>query len=142
MTEVRKVIDKQDLQQVYKIREEVFVREQEVAPEEEFDAYENTSTHFLAFSDEGIPCGTARWRVTAQGIKLERFAVLKDYRTAGVGQRIMQAILQDLEDNPVEPQKIYLHAQVSAIDFYKKFDFKVVGDEFTECRIQHYTMEK
>ncbi|WPP52121.1 GNAT family N-acetyltransferase [Catalinimonas niigatensis] len=143
MIEVRKVVNKQELQQVFKIREEVFIKEQKVDADEEFDEYENTSTHFLALSEEGIPCGTARWRATDGGIKLERFAVLKNYRNTGVGQSIISAILSDIEEDPnVSQQKIYLHAQVTAIDFYKKFDFEVIGDEFIECGIRHYTMER
>lgn len=143
MTEVRKVVNKSELQQVFKIREEVFIKEQEVDPEEEFDEYEQTSTHFLAISEKGVPCGTARWRATDCGIKLERFAVLKSYRNTGIGQSIIRAILNDIEEDPnVSQQKIYLHAQVTAIDFYKKFDFEVIGDEFMECGIRHYTMER
>lgn len=143
MIEVRKVVHPEEFQKVAKIREEVFIKEQKVAPEEEFDEYEHTSTHFLAISDDGIPCGTARWRATEQGIKLERFAVLKEYRKLGMGQYIMQAMLSDIEKAPhVGQQKIYLHAQVTAIEFYKKLGFAPVGDEFMECNIRHVTMEK
>lgn len=143
LIEVRKVVNKNELQQAFKIREEVFIKEQRVGSDEEYDEYENTSTHFLALSDEGVPCGTARWRATDGGIKLERFAVLKDCRNAGVGQSIMRAILNDIEEDPnVSQQKIYLHAQVTAIDFYKRFGFEVVGDEFMECEIRHFTMER
>ena len=56
---VEKVTDKQTLQQVFDIREEVFVVEQEVDRAEEYDEFEETSTHFLARL-EGEPVGTAR----------------------------------------------------------------------------------
>lgn len=143
MVKVRKVVNEQELQQAFKIREEVFIKEQKVDHEEEFDAFENTSTHFLAFDKDNNPCGTARWRATDCGIKLERFAVLKSCRQTGVGQSIMQAILDDIQNDPnVSEQKIYMHAQTTAIDFYKKFGFEVIGDEFIECDIKHFTMEK
>jgi predicted GNAT family N-acyltransferase len=143
LIEVRKVVNPEEFEQVSKIRVEVFIKEQKVSPEEEFDEYEQNSTHFLALSDNGIPCGTARWRATDQGIKLERFAVFKNYRSTGVGQQIMRAMLNDIKEDPnVSQQKTYLHAQATAIDFYKKFGFEVVGDEFMECNIRHVTMEK
>ncbi|MEK6476804.1 GNAT family N-acetyltransferase [Catalinimonas sp. 4WD22] len=143
MVSVRKVVNEPELEQVFKIREEVFIKEQEVAPEEEFDEFENTSTHFLAFDKDGNPCGTARWRATDCGIKLERFAVLKHCRKTGVGQSIMRAVLDDIQNDPnVSQQKIYMHAQTSAINFYKRFDFEIVGDEFEECGIKHFTMER
>ncbi|MDF9795867.1 putative GNAT family N-acyltransferase [Catalinimonas alkaloidigena] len=143
MTRVRKVVNEEELEQAFKIREEVFIKEQEVNPEEEFDEFENSSTHFLAFDKDGNPCGTGRWRVTEHGIKLERFAVLSSCRMTGVGQSIVKAVLSDIENDPnVSQQKIYMHAQTAAIDFYKKFGFEVVGNEFVECGIKHFTMEK
>lgn len=143
MAKVRKVVNKHELQQAFKIREEVFIKEQKVSHEEEFDEYEESSTHFLAFDKDNNPCGTARWRATDCGIKLERFAVLKGCRKTGIGQSIMSAMLEDIENDPnVSQQKIYMHAQTTAIDFYKKFGFEVIGDEFIECDIKHFTMEK
>jgi len=142
LIEVRKVANQTELEQIFKIREEVFVKEQEVAPEDEYDEFEKTSTHFLATVD-GVACGTARWRQTEKGIKLERFAVLKNYRNSGVGQEILRVLLADIEEDPnVSEQKKYMHAQTIAIPFYKKFGFETIGDEFTECGIKHYLMEK
>ncbi|EIM74571.1 N-acetyltransferase GCN5 [Nitritalea halalkaliphila LW7] len=74
----------EDLKRAFEIREKVFVIEQEVAPEEEYDAFEDSSRHFLALL-EGKAIGTARWRKTENGVKLERFAVLREARNAGAG---------------------------------------------------------
>ncbi len=143
MIKVRKVVNEQELQLVFNIRKEVFVKEQKVSEEEEYDEYEHTSTQFLAVAEDGTPCGTARWRKTDNGIKLERFAVLKNYRHSGVGQHLMYAILTDIEEDPnISQQKIYMHAQTTAIDFYKKLGFEVVGNEFEECNIRHFVMER
>ena len=73
---VEKVKTKEQFETIFNIRKNVFVIEQEVDPAKEYDEFEDSSTHFLA-SVEGSPAGTARWRFTKNGIKLERFAVLK-----------------------------------------------------------------
>ncbi|MBW3469877.1 GNAT family N-acetyltransferase [Arthrospiribacter ruber] len=140
-TVVTKVLNKEDLETIFKIREEVFVIEQEVAPEEEYDEFEDTSIHFLARVD-GNPSGTARWRFTEKGIKLERFAVLKKERGKGVGQALVKSVLEDIALHPeAKGKKLYLHAQLTAIPLYAKFGFKQVGDMFEECNILHYKME-
>jgi predicted GNAT family N-acyltransferase len=120
----------------FAIRKKVFVEEQQVPPEEEFDEFEEASQHFLA-SYNDIPVATARWRHTEKGIKLERFAVLKDYRDKGVGSKILEAVLSDVI--PFQ-KKIYLHAQITAVKFYERAGFEKHGDIFSECDILHYTM--
>ena len=69
---------------LFAIREEVFVVEQEVAAEEEFDEYEEESHHFVALDERDNPIGSARWRYTDKGIKLERFAAKKNWRGRGL----------------------------------------------------------
>jgi predicted GNAT family N-acyltransferase len=119
------------------IREEVFVIEQMVGRDEEYDEYEQSAIHFLAYSPEGKPVATARWRVTDYGVKLERFAVLKPYRRKGFGEAILQKVVADVK--PLN-KTIYLNAQVSAMEFYKKNGFNAVGDLFVEANIDHYKM--
>src|SRR5213595_1956600 len=92
--EVNKVSDPGELEKVFAIRREVFVGEQNCPPELEWE-FEDESTHFLATID-GEPAGASRWRKTDKGYKLERFAVLKDFRGYGVGQALVQAVLDDL----------------------------------------------
>lgn len=133
---------KEQLETIFKIREDVFVIEQEVDPAEEYDEFENLSTHFLARID-GSPAGTARWRFTKNGIKLERFAVLKDMRKKGVGQALVQAVLDNIIQSEESKGKLlYMHAQLPAIPLYSKFGFQKVGELFEECNIMHYQMEK
>ena len=126
----------------HNIRKEVFVEEQNVPIEDEYDEHEVYSTHFLAFYD-GTPCGTARWRFTDFGIKLERFAVKKDFRDKKVGAAILKAVLADIQKNSQNLQKnLYLHAQVQVVGFYEKFGFQKLGETFQECDIWHYKMIK
>ncbi len=128
------------MQKAFSIREQVFVQEQHVPADEEYDEFEDSSRHFLAFA-EGLPCGTARWRYTDKGIKLERFAVLKDYRSRKVGSALVQALLEDIKNQPQSAGKLlYLHGQLTAMPLYSKFGFTPIGDLFEECNIQHYKM--
>lgn len=139
--EVQKVKTKEQLDIIFRVREEVFVIEQEVDPSEEYDEFEETSTHFLALVD-GKPAGTCRWRFTDKGVKLERFAVLKSMRGKGVGQRLVKATLDDIKATPEsKDKKLYMHAQLDAMPLYSKFGFQKVGEMFEECSILHYKME-
>ena len=108
--------------------------------DEEIDSFESESRHFLAFVDD-VPCGAARWRFTEHGVKLERFAVLEEYRGMGVGGALVGAVLKDIQDDPASAGKtMYLHAQVSAMRLYGKFGFEKTGGIFQECAIDHYKM--
>ena len=119
------------------IRQMVFVEEQKVKPEIEYDEYEGVSRHFLAWSGEA-PVGVARWRHTDKGIKLERFAVFQELRGQGVGSQLLKAVIEDVGDPKGEI--IYLHAQNQVIPFYEKYGFVVVGEEFEEAGILHHEM--
>ena len=134
------ISDVEDLEKVFKIREIVFVDEQNVSKEDEFDEFEETSRHFLATIDN-VPVGAARWRKTEKGIKLERFAVLQKYRGKGVGESLVTAVMDDINGQENNPKgKCYLHAQVTAIPFYSKLGFAPYGDQFDECNIMHQSM--
>lgn len=140
MITVSTIQSKIDLDTVFAIRRDVFVDEQHVPAEDEYDEFEITSNHFLALLD-GQPVGTARWRRTSKGIKLERFAVRASARKKGVGKALVQAVLNDVFSQQPEPiESIYLHAQVTAMPLYADFGFVPVGPKFDECGIQHYKM--
>ena len=135
--EVRRVADPAELEKVFAIRREVFVGEQNCPPELEWE-HEDESNHFLATVD-GEPAGASRWRKTENGYKLERFAVLKKFRGHGVGQALVQAVLDDL---PKDAPYVYLHAQVQAVTLYERFGFVKTGPQFEEAGIQHYKIVK
>ncbi|MCU0401895.1 MAG: GNAT family N-acetyltransferase [Algoriphagus sp.] len=138
---IEKITDKALLEKAFAIRLQVFVVEQRVNPAQERDSFEETSHHFIAYLDE-TPVGAARWRVTDYGVKLERFAVLSQYRGQGIGQELVVAVLKDIASSPEATGRIkYLHAQLSAVGLYSKFGFEKVGEQFEECFIQHYKMQ-
>jgi hypothetical protein len=71
---------------VLNIRKDVFIRGLNIPEHLEIDETENTATYVLAYT-KNKPVGTARWRKTKKGIKLERFAVLDKYRSNGIGSK-------------------------------------------------------
>lgn len=140
--DVTKIKTEEALTALFNIRQEVFVIEQNVAPDEEYDEFEETSTHFLALY-EGIPAGTARWRYTDNGVKLERFAVLKEYRGYGVGKALVEAVIEDIaREGAAKGQLLYMHAQIPVVPLYERFNFKIEGEIFSECNIEHYKMKR
>lgn len=138
MTRVIEITNEADLKKAFAIREKVFVEEQKVPREEEYDEHEDPSRHYLAYSDN-VPCGAARWRFTDKGIKLERFAVLQEYRNQAIGSELLKRVLADVREVSAS-KPVYLHAQLPAIPFYERQGFEKAGDLFMECDIAHYKM--
>lgn len=122
-------------QKAFEIRNKVFIQEQRVDMREEFDEYDLSSVHYLVIQGEDA-IGTARWRFTEKGIKLERFAVVEEARKSGVGSLILREMLNEIP----KTHPVYLHAQVQVIPFYARHGFIKEGELFNECNIEHYKM--
>lgn len=135
--QVHKINHPEDLDKVFAIRKIVFVDEQNCPEELEWEN-EEESVHFLA-TINGQPCGACRWRKTDKGYKLERFAVLKEFREQGVGRALIAEALSDL---PEDAHYIYLNSQLDALSLYAKFGFVAEGEQFEEAGIQHFRMVK
>lgn len=128
----------EDLTDCHALRVAVFIVEQEVPHEEEFDDLDAISVHFIA-RDDGKPAGTAR--VFEQGNigKIGRVCVAKSHRGTGLGAKLIETCLEELETRPHLAQA-KLGAQNHAIDFYKRFGFDVVGNEYMDGGIPHHDM--
>lgn len=120
----------------YHIRNVVFVQEQNVDKNIEYDGLDFDATHYLVYVNEK-PAATARWRETESGIKLERYAVLKNYRGKGLGGLLLRFMLEEVIPSGKE---IYLHAQSAASKFYSCHGFKTEGKKFYEADIEHFKM--
>ncbi|MFM9945507.1 MAG: GNAT family N-acetyltransferase [Bacteroidia bacterium] len=127
--------DSSFVNKAFEIRRVVFVFEQDCPPELEYEN-EEICQHYLAYMD-GVPAATARWRETENGIKLERFAVLKEYRLNGIALALVNRLLEDVK--PFN-KAIYLHAQIEAMPLYAKAGFEPTGPQFEEAGIQHFKM--
>lgn len=117
------------------IRHEVFVQEQKVDPEEEWDEQDAIATHFLVSDAEGTPVATGR--LQANG-KVGRMAVLKAFRGQGVGQLLLATIVTHAEQQGF--MRLYLNAQAYAEGFYRKLGFVAEGEPFMEAGIEHIMM--
>ena len=135
MVVIKHVKTEKELEHAFTIRCQVFCIEQNVLEEIEMDEFDDIATHILAYIDNK-PVGTARWRFTEEGAKMERFAVLKEARGKGMGEALVKYTLDKLKDNDF----IYLNAQESVIKFYEKFGFMEVGNRFYEADIPHRKM--
>ena len=131
-----------DMMNVLDIRNKVFVIGQncpydvEVVPEEEKEA-----KHFLIlFKDE--PVGTIRYRQTGEReFKLERFAILEQYRGHEYGKDAFLYLVNKLEED-YNPCTIWFNAQYQLLEYYQKLGFKEEGDTFYEANIKHIKMVK
>lgn len=123
-----------DLRQV---RETVFVQEQQVPIEEEWDALDPLCHHVIARDDAGHPIGTGR--LTPER-KIGRMAVLRDWRGRGVGDALLLALIQAARQQ--QWPEVSLHAQVSAEAFYARHGFVPYGERFREAGIEHQSMRR
>ena len=116
------------------IREQVFIQEQQIAAEDEWDAEDAVSLHFVVY-DQDQPIATAR---LLQNNSVGRVAVLKSHRGLGIGKVLMLQIIQQAK---LEQRKfLKLSSQVHAIQFYASLGFNVEGEEYLDCAIPHIDM--
>jgi predicted GNAT family N-acyltransferase len=117
------------------VRENVFIEEQRVPRELEWDEWDERSDHAVARDMKGHAIGTAR--LLPDG-KIGRMAVLREWRGRGVGGALMEAMLQQARGRSLS--RITLHAQTQAAGFYRRFGFSERGGEFLEAGIPHVLM--
>lgn len=129
------IVDSDELfNHVFFIRTKVFVDEEKIDQEDEYDGFDHLSTHYLAWVN-GKPAGTARWRtlpISGQ-IRLERFAVVQEFRKYGVASALLERMMNDVSHE----NSIFVHAQVLVQRFFEKFGFKPIGEPFEEAGIMH-----
>lgn len=139
---VKKITGEQDFQMAFSIRKEVFVLEQGVPLEDEFDEFDvlnGRCEHILVF-DYDQPAGTGRIRVVDGLGKLERICVLKPYRKWGLGKVIIKGLEEIAAEKGVA--KVKLHGQTQAEGFYQKLGYQTSSDVFMEDGIPHVLMVK
>lgn len=116
------------------IREVVFIQEQHIVPEDEWDAEDAVSVHFVAYL-QNQPVATAR---LLSNNSIGRVAVLQSARGLGIGQKIMQAVINQAKAE--ERELVKLSSQVHAIGFYQNLGFTVQGEAYLDCGIPHIDM--
>ncbi|MCI0764953.1 GNAT family N-acetyltransferase [Bacillus sp. TL12] len=131
-----------DLEIAFHIRKEVFVKEQDVPLEDEFDTFDTLSDichHILVYFNE-MPVGTGRIRFIDNIGKLERICILQPYRKYGLGKIIIQTLEEIAREKEIS--KVKLHGQTHAEGFYNKLGYQTSSDVFMEDGIPHILMIK
>lgn len=120
------------------VRTEVFLIEQKIDPELEFDQHDLTALHAVAYHEQ-TPIGTGRLDIRQQG-RVGRMAVLAPFRRQGVGRQLMLALESAALDDQLP--EIWFHSQVSAVPFYQSLGYATEGEVFLEANIPHLLMRK
>lgn len=138
---IKKITTSTDMAKAMKIRSDVFLVEQKVAPELEFDEIDFTATHYL-ISLFDKPIGTLRVIVEEPDhYHIGRVAILKEYRGKGYGRKLLYYVEKKLSQFHA-PLVIELTAQIQALSFYQKLGYKEYGETFIEADIPHIKMKK
>ena len=120
-----------------KVRVEVFVIEQNVPVELEWDEGDEVSTHAVAYDEQGQPVATGR--LLPDG-PIGRMAVSQSLRGKGIGKQVLVALLEHARQDGHE--ELVLHAQTHAVPFYEQQGFIVEGEEFIEADMPHRLMRR
>ncbi len=117
------------------IREKVFMKEQGVTADLEWDGKDKSSHHALALSAKGVAIGCGR--ITSDG-HIGRVAVLPEWRMKHIGTAILELLVDYARTQNYK--QVVLNAQVQVIPVYQKFGFEVKGEEFMDAGIPHRKM--
>ena len=135
--QVKQIFSDEAKARAFGIRMRVFVSELGVPRDIELDDDDQHAIHFLATSS-GRAVGTARLVMRGKKAKVGRMAVLKKYRRKGIGAALLKRVIAAAKRRGA--RIIFLHAQITVIEFYAKMGFRCVGPVFDEAGIAHRTM--
>lgn len=117
------------------IRSMVFIDEQNVPVELEWDEMDAVSLHAIARDADGAPIATGRLLPDGH---IGRMAVLGPQRGRGVGASILEALIREARQRGDD--SVVLHAQRQAEGFYRRHGFVAEGEPFMEAGIEHILM--
>ena len=120
------------------LRREVFVHEQHVPPEDEFDSYDLTATHVVAL-DDGNVVGCLRIIFLDQHAKFGRVVVAASARGKGIASRMMRFAMDYAASRG--QTRFYLTAQTDKLTLYEKLGFTAFGEEFEDGGMPHLAMK-
>lgn len=122
------------------VREAVFVKEQQIPLEQEFDELDIAAVHIIVFNGRNEPIATARLIKSEKGISvIGRMAVLIQYRGEGIGRHMVRQLMTYARRR--RDVMAMLNAQSQVVGFYKKLGFNVIGEPLTKFGITHVEMQ-
>ena len=127
----------EDREVIRRIRREVFILEQSVPPEIEWDGRDEACVHVLAETPNRDAIGTARLHPSG---KIGRMAVLRPWRGSGIGSALLARLMELAQHRGIE--EVFLHAQSHVLRFYEQAGFTAAGEEFMEAGIPHRLMRR
>ncbi|MER5614411.1 MULTISPECIES: GNAT family N-acetyltransferase [unclassified Streptomyces] len=146
----RTAVGEQDLAACFLVRKDVFVGEQDVPEEIEYDEYDAVALHVIALAADGSALGTGRLlHGPAAAAKtggdpavgsLGRLAVTRAARGLGVGAALVRAIEDAARELGLAA--VDLHAQTHALGFYERLGYEAYGPEFPDAGIPHRAMRR
>ena len=128
----------EDISEPFAIRKEVFVKEQNISEEEEFDEFDAQALHLIVYVDEQ-PAATGRIWHDGRAFRIGRLAVLKQFRGQKIGDLALRLLLYKTFSSGA--QVVEISAQTYIVPLYKKFGFKEYGEEYIEAGIPHIAMK-
>ena len=133
------VTNDEELRGAFEVREQVFIQEQSVPEDLEYDGYDDEALHMVVKDDNRV-IGTARVRFPATNqAKIERIAILKPFRRRGIGSNVISFLKEELRSKQIE--HVVLHAQCVVTAFYKSCGFEETGLPFWDAGIKHIEMQ-
>jgi YbgC/YbaW family acyl-CoA thioester hydrolase len=121
------------------IRRQVFIEEQHIPADMEWDAADAGCLHALARNRFGMPLATGRLLEHVPGVaKIGRMAVLRTMRGGQIGRQVLDALMAEARKQGY--REVLLHAQLSAESFYLRAGFQRRGQPFEEAGIGHVEM--
>lgn len=129
-----------DFKNCMQIRKIVFTEGQNVPEDIEIDGLDENSTHFM-LSVNDISVGTARVRYVGTEAKIERVAILPSYQGLGLGQQLMEFIINNIQ-NSNSANSMILSSQLHAIPFYERLGFNVCSTQYMDAGIPHKDMKR
>ncbi|WP_371612200.1 GNAT family N-acetyltransferase [Streptomyces clavifer] len=146
----RRAVEERDLAACFQVRKDVFVGEQRVPEEIEYDIHDADAVHVLAVAADGSALGTGRLLHGAAAAgrtggdptvgSLGRLAVTRESRGLGVGAALVRAI--EGEARALGLAGVDLHAQTHALGFYERLGYVAYGPEFPDAGMPHRAMRR
>lgn len=131
-------LNDENINLAFNIREEVFIKEQNINRELEIDGTDKYAKNMILV-ENNKPIGTSRLIVIDNKLYIGRVAVLKQYRKKGYATHMINFLLKEAKNMGFN--EIFLNAQTYTKNFYEKFGFKAFGKEFLEANIPHISMK-